>query len=208
MADLALYDFPRSSSSYRVRIALALKGLRYEKRLVNFREDEQRSADFLARAPAGLVPALQTTEGQTLTQSVAIIQYLDSIAEPLLFPRANPLDQAQIWSMVLDIACDIHPLNNLRVLNYLQGELAADVDAKETWYRHWIARGFEALECRVGKFGGKFCYGDNLTAVDVCLVPQMYNARRFNTDLGPFPKLVEYDHFLREHPAFVEAAPE
>lgn len=206
MADYILYDFPRSSASYRVRIALALKGIDYQTCAVNLRAGEQRAPDYCAVAPAGLVPALMLSDGTILTQSLAIMRYLDTVAEPRLFPNA-PLADARVSGLSLAIACDIHPLNNLRVLGYLQTELAVSESARSDWYAHWVQTGFAALETEFAKHGGLYCYGDVLSAVDVCLVPQMANAHRFNVDVNAFRRLLEINDRLCRIPQFMTAAP-
>lgn len=202
---LVLYDYWRSSAAYRVRIALELKGLAYTAHPIDLSKGDQRSDDFRALNPQGFVPAL-VVDGVLLTQSLAIIDYLDALAPaPRLIP-AEPLARAQVLARALTIAADIHPLNNLRVLNYLRGELAQDKDGVTAWYHHWIAEGFAALEAGApdsGLFGG-----DSPDLADVCLVPQMSNARRFAVDLAPYPRLVRIDAALCALPAFAAAAPE
>ena len=203
-----LYDFPRSSASYRVRIACNLKGLDYERALVNFRENAQRSEAFLEVNPSGLLPAFEFDDGTVLSQSMAILKYLDALhPSPRLFPSA-PLEESAVWEMSLIIACDIHPLNNLRVLKYLEHELGADEKAREDWYARWVRAGFEGLEARVSARGGPYCFGADITAADVCLVPQMFNARRFNVGLEDFPTLTATDRRLQEIEAFRAAAPD
>lgn len=206
MGGYVLYDFPRSSASYRVRIALALKGIDYETRSVNLRTGEQSMPDYLAIAPAGLVPSLTLPDGTTLTQSLAIMRYLDTVAEPRLFPT-DPIADARVSALALAIACDIHPINNLRVLGYLQAELAASDSAKSDWYAHWVKTGFRALEFEIAKQGGRYCHGDVVSAADVCLVPQMANAHRFNVDMTAFPLLSAINDRLRCIPAFIAAEP-
>jgi len=201
-----LYDFPRSSASYRVRIALALKGIVYEKRHVDLRAGDQRSEAYRAIAPAGLVPALVIPHGPVLTQSLAILRYLDAVAEPRLFP-AHPIAAARVEAMALTIACDVHPLNNLRVLGYLEREFGASAEACSAWYAHWVRAGLATLEAEVARHGGRFCFGDAVTAADVSLVPQMANARRFEVEVGDCPHLFEIDARLREHLAFIAAEP-
>jgi maleylpyruvate isomerase len=204
---LTLFDYPLSSASYRVRIALALKGIDHQRLPINLREGAQRSDDYLRHNPAGLVPALQLNDGTLLTQSLAILRYLDRVVDrPRLFPT-DPLADAQVSALALYIACDIHPLNNLRVLNYLTGPLAQSEEAKLQWYRHWITTGFVALETRIAEIGGAYCVGDTLSAADVCLVPQMFNARRFDVDISPYPTLVAIDGRLNELPEIAGVAP-
>ena len=206
MSGYILYDFPRSSASYRVRIALALKGIAYETRLVNLRAGEQSAPDYLALAPAGLVPSLILPDGTMLTQSLAIMRFLDNVSTPRLFP-ADPLNDARVSALSLAIACDIHPLNNLRVLGYLQTELEVSDDGKSNWYAHWVRAGFTALETEIAKCGGLYCYGDVLSAADVCLVPQMANARRFAVDVSKFPLLTAINDRLCAIPEFIAAEP-
>ncbi len=202
-----LYDFPRSSASYRIRIACNLKNVAYEKVLINFRENAQRSDAYLKVNPSGLLPSFEADDGTVLSQSMAILRYLDATCpEPALFPKDMEAECA-VWEMALIIACDIHPLNNLRVLQYLENELGADQDARNAWYAEWVRLGFAGLEERVSARGGTYCFGDSVTAVDVCLVPQMFNARRFDVPLSAFPKLVEVDERLRAIDAFAAAAP-
>ncbi|HEX2492216.1 MAG TPA: maleylacetoacetate isomerase [Steroidobacter sp.] len=206
---MKLYTYFRSSAAFRVRIALNLKGLSYEsvaKTLVN---NEHRAAEYLAVNPHGLVPALEI-DGAVLSQSLAIIEYLDEThpTPPLLPP--DPLGRARVRSMALAIACEIHPLNNLRVLTYLRGELKRDDDAVNQWYRHWITEGFTGLEAQVRQSSTtkRYCYGDSVSLADVLLVPQVFNARRFNTDLTAFPTLTAISAHLEFLPAFAAARPQ
>ena len=206
---MILYDYALSSASYRVRIALALKGLQVTSVQKNLRDGEQRHEDFLTINSQGLVPALTLDDGTTLTQSVAIIEYLDEIyPEPPLLP-ASSLARARVRALAQLITCDIHPLNNLRVLRYLQNDLNLDKEVRDTWYRHWIQLGFEALEWSLARdaAGGRFCHGDTPTLADVCLVPQVFNARRFAVALEPYPRIAAIDAACRELPAFQSAAP-
>jgi maleylacetoacetate isomerase len=206
---MKLYNYFRSSAAFRVRIALNLKGVEYEREAKVFARNEHRAPDYLALNPQGLIPALGV-DGATLSQSLAIIEYLNDLyPEPPLLPT-DPLARAQVRSMALAIACDIHPLNNLRVLNYLRQELGQNDDGVNTWYRHWVSEGFRGLEQQVAGHTSarRHCFGDSLSLVDVCLVPQMYNARRFKVDLTPFPTLVAISTHLESLPAFAEARPE
>jgi maleylpyruvate isomerase len=201
---LTLYSFWRSSAAYRVRIALNLKSLPYETVTVSLPKGAHRAADYTAVNPQGRVPFLQDGDFG-LGQSLAIIDYLDE-THPL--PALLPTDaarKAQVRAFALTIACDIHPLNNLAVLGYLKAPLGQSQEAIDTWYRHWINEAFGALEQQVR---GPYVFGDTPTLADICLVPQMYNARRFNTDLSAFPKLVAADAHACAHPAFAAAAPE
>jgi len=206
---MRLHGYWRSSAAYRVRIALNLKGVACEHAAHHLVRGDQRSDDYLALNPQGLVPALETG-GEVLTQSVAIIEYLDeTIPEPALLPR-DARARAQVRAMALSVACDIHPLNNLRVLNYLRREFAQPEAAVEQWMRHWIETGFAALEAAVRRHSGdgRHCHGEAVTMADVCLAPQMYNARRVGCDLTGVPTLVAIDAALTALPAFAAAAPE
>ena len=206
---MKLYTFFRSSAAFRVRIALNLKGLQYESVPKAFARNEHRAPEYLALNPHGLIPAL-ATDGVVLSQSLAIIEYLDERhpAPPLL--PDDPIDRARVRSMALTIACEIHPLNNLRVLNYLREELEQDDEGVGTWYRHWVTAGFTGLETQAREFSaaGRHCFGDAVSLADVLLVPQMFNARRFKTDLTPFPTLVSISTHLEALPAFAAARPE
>lgn len=201
---MTLHDFPLSSASYRVRIVLNLKGLAYEKRNYVLRAGEQRVPDYLAVNPAGLVPALEV-DGVTLGQSLAIIEYLDTLhPEPRMIP-VEPLARARAMELALTIAADIHPVNNLRVLQYLEHEMGQDKAAVDRWYRHWVEIGFATLEKLLPDT--PFAGGDTPNIVDACLVPQMYNARRFKVDLTPFPRVTTMADRAAAVPAFMEAAP-
>lgn len=201
---MILHDFPLSSASYRVRIVLAVKGLGYEKRNYVLRAGEQWSPDYLAVNPAGLVPALETG-GLVLGQSLAIIEYLDAIhPEPRMIP-ADPLLRARAMEMALTIACDIHPINNLRVLQYLEQDMGQGKAAIDDWYRHWVGQGFAALEKLLPDT--PLAGGDAPNIVDACLVPQMFNARRFNVDLASFPRVTAIADRAAALPAFMRAAP-
>jgi maleylacetoacetate isomerase len=201
-----LYDYFRSSAAYRVRVALHLKGLDYNSVAVNLVDGDQRSNDYLALNPQGLVPALTTGAGDLLTQSIAILEWLEETwPEPALLP-AEPLARARVRAMVQTIACDIHPLNNLRVLNYLTGTLGVSDEARLAWYHHWIDLGFSSLEQLVT--GSDYCFGTTATLADVCLLPQMYNARRFQQDLTAFPRLQRIALHLEQLPAFASASPD
>ena len=207
---MKLYGYFRSSAAYRVRIALNLKGLSPEGSFVHLQKGEQRTRDYLAVNPQGLVPALVTDEGQVLTQSLAIIEWLDEThAEPPLLPR-DPLARARVRSLAQAIACDIHPLNNTRVLGYLTNTLGISDEQRNGWYRYWIDLGFEALEARLAKepATGRFCHGDAPTLADICLVPQVANSQRLKMDLSPYPTLVRIDAACRALPAFAAAAPD
>jgi maleylacetoacetate isomerase len=207
MSRPVLFDYHRSSASYRVRIALNLKGMDYERVQVDLLHGAQKHEDYRARNPQGLVPMLEM-DGLSIGQSLAIIDYLDAVQpEPKLVPH-DPGDRAQVLSMALAIACDIHPLNNLRVLKYLAGPLGQSEDARELWYAHWVAEGFAALETMAQGSAGRFLFGDAPTLADICLVPQMFNARRFNVPVEPYPTLVRVDAEACRLPAFAAAHPD
>jgi len=206
---MKLYDYFRSSAAYRVRIALNLKGLAAERAFVHLRRGVQRGDDYLAVNPLGLVPALVTDAGDVLTQSLAIIEWLDEThAQPPLLPP-DAAGRARVRALALAIACDIHPINNLRVLNYLTGTLGATEAQKNGWYRYWCDVGFEAMETQLAreKATGVFCHGGSPTIADVCLVPQLANARRVDLDLSPYPTLLRIEAACNALPAFSAAAP-
>ena len=202
-----LYDYFRSSAAYRVRIALNLKKVDYEIRQIDLRAGEQTSDDYRALNPQGLVPMLEI-DGHRLTQSVAIINYLDLryAIQPLL--PASAAERAHVVAMAMIIACDIHPLNNLRVLNYLKGPLGHSQDEVDTWYAHWITEGLTALEEMARPQAGDFLFGNGPTGADVCLVPQLYNARRFDVPLDAYPTLLHADANAAKLAAFANAHPD
>jgi maleylacetoacetate isomerase len=202
---MLLYDYYRSSAAYRVRIALNLKGVEYTRRDLRLLDNEQSTPEHLARNPQGLVPALEA-DGRILTQSLAIIDWLDAKhPEPRLIP-VDPDARAAALAQALVVACDIHPLNNLRVMRYLGRELEVDEDKRGDWTRHWIAEGFGALEAMAGD--GPFLGGAAPGIADVFLVPQMFNARRFSLDLDAYPKLVAADWAMGGLDAVKAAHPE
>ncbi len=207
---MILYGYNLSSASYRVRIALNLKKLPYTSVLKNLRAGEHRLSDFLSINTQGFVPALGLDDGAVLTQSVAIIEYLDEIyPEPPLLP-AEPLARARVRALTQAITCDLHPLNNLRVLRYLEDKLTLDKPTRDAWYRHWVEVGFDALERWLVRDAatGLCCHGNSPTLADICLVPQVFNARRFAVDMNPYPRISGIDAVCRELPAFRSAAPE
>jgi maleylacetoacetate isomerase len=207
MSRAVLHDYYRSSAAYRVRIALNLKGVDYESRPVNLAEGEQRAPQYRALNPQGFVPMLEIDDHR-LSQSLAIIAYLDQTRrDPLLLPE-DSTDQAHVRAMALTIACDIHPLNNLRVLKYLSGPLRLEQEARDKWYAHWVSEGFEALEAQAAQRAGSFLFGNSPTLADICLVPQMYNARRFDVPLDAYPTLLRADATANALPAFADAHPD
>jgi maleylacetoacetate isomerase len=206
---MKLYHYYRSSASYRVRIALNLKGLPYEAVAVDLLKSAQRSAEYLTLNPEGLVPVLVEGE-RPLTQSLAIIEYLEETCpQPPLLPR-DPPGRALVRALALAIACEISPLNNSGVLKYLKGTLELDDRTVDAWYARWIGRGFEALEKEVSRTtgDGRHMYGTAVTLADVCIVPQMFNARRYHCDLAPYPTLRRICAHLETLPEFARAAPE
>ena len=213
---LKLYGYWRSSAAYRVRIALNYKGLGAEQVSVHLVKEggEQHKADYAKLNPQELVPAFidtdsdDTNEEFVLSQSLAIIEYLDEKYSDMALLPQNMQHRATVRSMAMSIACEMHPLNNLKVLQYLARELNVDDDAKSAWYHHWIHEGFSALEKQLEKYAGQFCFGDSVTLVDLCLVPQVYNANRFQVDLLPYPNIVRITHNCNQLDAFVSAMPE
>jgi maleylpyruvate isomerase len=203
---MELFSYFRSTAAYRVRIALNLKGLDYQLIPVDLAGGEQRGADYLALNPQGLVPALRLDDGQVISQSTAIIEWLEETCpSPALLPGGST-ERALIRGWVNTIACDIHPLNNLRVLNYLKNTLALDETAKTTWYHHWLQLGFEALEQQL--VATPYCAGEQLSLADVYLIPQVFNARRFHFDMTPFPRIRAVCEACHQLEAFKRARPE
>jgi maleylpyruvate isomerase len=206
---MKLFGYYRSSAAYRLRIALNLKGLAVDSEFVHLRKGEQISPAYRGINPFGLVPTFEHN-GELLTQSLAIIEYLDEIVpQPPLLP-ASASDRAYVRSIALSIACDIHPLNNLRVLNYLKNELAVDTANRDQWYAHWVRIGLSGLESVLARDPrvGTHCFGDVPGLGDICLVPQMYNAERMKCDLEDYPILRRITAAARSHPAFKAAEPE
>ena len=204
-----LFNYFRSSASFRVRIALALKGLDYSYRPVHLAHGEQKKPAFAALSADRLVPLLELDDGMRLSQSMAIIEYLDEThPEPPLLP-ADPLGRARVRALAQSIACEIHPLNNLRVLKYLVRELHAEENAKNAWYRHWCREGLEAFERQLVELAPdtRYCWGDVPTLADCCLVPQIFNAQRMQTDLGGLPRTMRVFDACMQHPAFSAAQP-
>lgn len=205
---MILHGYFRSSAAFRVRIALGLKGISPEHRFVHLLRGEQRDRAFRARNPQALVPVLEDGEA-VLTQSLAIVEYLDEThLEPPLLP-AGPTDRAWVRAVALAIACDLHPLNNLRVLQYLTDVLHVDDAAREAWYRHWVAEGLGAVEAMLAARPGRgpFCLGATPTVADVCLVPQVFNAKRYRCPLDAFPTVMQVFDACMKLPAFDLAQP-
>jgi maleylacetoacetate isomerase len=205
-----LYGYFRSSAAFRVRIALNLKGLRYEQASIHLRKKEQLAPDYLALQPQGLVPALED-DGEIFVQSLAIVEYIDEThPEPPLLP-GHPADRARVRALAQAIACDIHPIDNLRVLRYLGDPLGHDEKAVELWFNHWISLGFAAIERLLAEDDrtGRFCHGDRPGLADLCLVPQMFNARRYPSfDITPFPTIQRVFDACMALDAFERARPE
>jgi len=205
---VTLYTYFRSSAAYRVRIALNLKGLTPDMVSIHLQKQGglNRKPEFRAINPQMRIPALKLDSGDVLIQSLAIIEYLDEVhPQPPLLPR-DGLERAKVRALAQVIACDIHPLNNTSPLRYLKNELGQPQERIDAWYRHWVVEGFEAVEALIGL--GRYAFGNEVTLADVCLVPQVYNARRFNVSLEPFPRIVAVDAACRELPAFEQARPE
>jgi maleylacetoacetate isomerase len=208
---LKLYSYFRSSAAYRVRIALNLKGLAYETVPVHLTRGggEQFAPGYRKLNPQALVPALQDGE-RLLTQSLAIIEYLEEVHPQIPLLPKDPAARARVRALALAVACDLHPLNNLRVLNYLAGPMGLGDDAKRTWYHHWIAEGLGALEASLAgdRETGRFCHGDAPGLADCCLVPQLANAYRFKCDVSPYPTLLRIEKNCQALDAFQRAAPD
>ncbi len=206
---MKLYSYWRSTAAYRVRIALALKGIDYEYIPVNLVKDggEQHSPDYRAKNPQGLVPLLEH-KGRRINQSLSIIRYLESIEPTPTLYADDPLLNARIESFALSICADIHPLNNLRVLNYLTTELAHTPEEKHSWYHHWLKHGFDSLEGTLSESETEYCLTDYPSVADICLVAQVYNARRFNFSLDAYPNIAVKEQHCLMHSAFAMAIPE
>jgi len=204
---MILHGYWRSGTSYRTRIALNLKGLSYDQVGVDLRTGAQRSGDYLALNPQGLVPALVTDGGDVLSQSPAILEWLEeTFPQPALLP-SDPVARAQVRAMAAVVGCDIHPLNNLRVLKAIKA-IGADEAATQGWIAQWIVSGFDALEAMVANHGRGWCYADTPTLADCYLIPQIYSARRFNVDLSAYPNLLAIETRAQAHPAFAAAHPD
>ncbi len=207
---MRLYTYFRSSAAWRVRIALALKKVTAEPVFVHLLRDggEQLRPEYRARNPAGLVPTLEVEPGRNLTQSVSIIEWLEETHPlPPLLPQ-DPFERARVRGFALTIACEIHPLNNLRVLRYLKRDMGQEDAVRDRWYAHWIGEGLTALEAMLAGVSGPFCFGNAPTLADVCLVPQMANARRMNCPVEAYPSLLRAEAEALKLPAFAETAPD
>jgi maleylacetoacetate isomerase len=203
---MELYNYFRSSASYRVRIALALKGLAYDYKPVHLTKNEHLNESYAAVSASRLVPLLRDGD-HMLTQSLAIIEYLDEThPEPRLLPKA-PHERARVRALALDIACEIHPLNNLRVLRYLVRDLKVSEDDKNCWYRHWVETGLEVVERQLAAQPGTYCHGDTPTLADCCLVPQVFNAQRFNCRSDHIPQTMRVFDACMKLPAFSKTQP-
>jgi maleylpyruvate isomerase len=210
MSGLVLHNYFRSSTSVRLRAALNLKGLAYDYVAHHLRKGEHRAPGFLAVNPQGLVPALVLEDGSTLVQSLAIIEYLDEThPEPSLLPR-DPLDRARVRALAYAIACEIHPVNNLRVLAYLKSTFGADEAATHAWFRHWVAETFAPLEAMLAGDArtGRFCHGETPGLADLCLYAQVINNRRFGVDMAPYPTIGRIFEACQAVPALADAAPD
>lgn len=204
---MKLYNYYRSSTSFRVRIALALKGLDYDYMPVHLRKREQQRPDYVARNPEQLVPLLELDDGTRLTQSLAIIEYLDEVhPQPPLLP-ADPVGRARVRALAQLVACEIHPLDNLRVLRYLVHVLGVGDEAKMAWYRHWVRAGLQAFEAHLAEQPARYCHGDQPTLADISLVPQMFNAQRFDCDLSGLDHVQRVFDACMKLPAFQAAQP-
>lgn len=205
---MELYGFFRSSTSYRLRIALALKGLDYEPHYVSLPKMEHRAPEYLAINPQGLLPTL-VDEGQAYTQSLAILEYLDeAYPEPPFLPQ-DPKGRALVRSLAQVIACEIHPLNNVRVLKYLQGTWNFSDEDRDAWYRHWMAEGLQKFEATLAHEGtaGRYSFGDQVGLADICLVPQIFNAQRFKCPLADYPRTLAIFEACLALPAFETTQP-
>ncbi|WP_428457632.1 maleylacetoacetate isomerase [Photobacterium makurazakiensis] len=208
---MKLYDYYRSSAAYRVRIALNIKQLSYEQLPISLIDNEHNSDGYTSVNPHALVPGLQlerSGDTSVLGQSIAIIEYLDECyPEPPLLP-ALPLEKARCREISLAIACDIHPLNNLRILNYLNTELGVNQNEKMVWYHHWLSRGFQTLERLISHQNTSFCCSEHPTMADLCLIPQLYNAKRFGFDTSSYPALLNIERRCFTLTPFIQAHPD
>ncbi|ABV86777.1 maleylacetoacetate isomerase [Shewanella pealeana] len=210
---MKLYGYWRSSAAYRVRIAMNLKSLAAEQVSVHLVKDggEQHSREYQQINTQELVPSLMIDDNgqqRVLTQSLAIIEYMEEVyPEVALLPSA-PFDKSIVRAMALTVACEVHPLNNLKVLQYLANELDTTDEKKAAWYHHWVQEGFSALEKQLEQHSGLFCFGDTPSLADICLVPQVYNAKRFKVDMSPYPNIERINVHCLTQQAFIDAIPE
>ncbi len=212
MSERILYTYFRSTAAYRVRIALNLKQLAYTPRFIHLVKDggEQHSENYRTINPQGLIPTLIDGD-TTVTQSLAIIEYLEECNPAISLLPTSPASRAQARSFAQQICCDIHPLNNLRVLNYLRTEMKQDEQARHQWYQHWISAGLMTIEqqlTRMGEHQSRCCFDNTPTIADLCLIPQLYNARRFNCDIHHYPTLLKIEEYCLTLAAFQQASPE
>lgn len=205
---MKLYSYFRSSASYRVRIALNIKNIPYDIIPVHLVKGEQKSDEYISKNPSGLIPALELNDDKIITQSMAILDFLDNeYPNTPLLPKDNA-DRAIVLSMCNIIACDTHPLNNLRVLQYLTNELQVSDEQKQNWYAHWIMVNFTAFESLLKVHSGQYAFGDSITMADICLIPQVYNANRFKVDLSAFPTILKVVENCNKLDVFIKASPE
>jgi maleylacetoacetate isomerase len=204
---MELFNYFRSSASYRVRIGLALKGLAYDYRSVHLQKNEQTAESYASVSASRLVPLLRDGD-QVLTQSLAILEYLDETHPEPPFLPSTPLERARVRALALDIACEIHPLNNLRVLRYLVGPMKVSEDDKNRWYRHWVETGLEVVERQLAAQPGTYCHGEVPTLADICLVPQIFNAQRFNCSTDHVPHVMRVFDACMRLDAFEQTRPE
>lgn len=204
---MKLFTYFRSSAAYRVRIALNLKGIEYATEPVSLVEGAHKEEDYLLLNPQGLVPALELDDGRVIAQSMAIMDYLEeNFPQVSLLPSEEPA-RTRVRSIANAIACDIHPLNNLRILKYLKRELGHEQEQVDSWYAHWIQQGFNGIEQELAQHAGLYCEGDNPSLADCCLLPQVYNARRFNVPLDNYPTILRIVEHCNRQQAFIDAHP-
>ncbi len=200
-----LWGYFRSSAAYRLRIALNLKGISYQDRFIHLAKGEQGEAEFIAINPQKLLPVFETDDGDYLTQSMAVLEYLEETWPEIPLLPGDAIRKARIRAVADIIACDIHPIDNLRILKYLKDPLGLEQDQVDTWYVHWIKLGFDAIEPAIE--GKEFCFGDTATLADVCLMPQLFNAHRFNMSLDEYPKIKAVEAHCQKIAAFIDAHP-
>jgi maleylpyruvate isomerase len=202
---MKLYSYFRSSAAYRVRIALNIKQIEVETIAIDLVSGKQKSAAYVAINAQGLVPSLELDDGRIINQSLAICEWLETNYPSPSLLSSDSFHAAQIRACALAIACDIHPVNNLRILKYLENNFEVEDDEKNTWYRHWVEEGFRAIENSVTP--GPYCFGEAVSLADVFLVPQVYNAKRFNVDMSQYPKIEAINGYCLQQQAFISASP-